>query len=81
MNTVEGLPVIVIGAGPVGLAAAARLVERGVRPLVLERGIGAGAAMESWGHVRVFSPWLYNIDHAARDLLEADGWLLSLIHI
>ncbi|WP_210212800.1 FAD-dependent oxidoreductase, partial [Mesorhizobium sp. M7A.F.Ca.ET.027.03.2.1] len=32
------LPVAVIGAGPVGLAAAAHLVERGITPLVLERG-------------------------------------------
>ena len=74
MNTVEELPVVVIGAGPVGLAAAARLVERGIRPLVLERGLGAGAAVDGWGHVRVFSPWAYNIDAAARSLLEAGGW-------
>ena len=66
MNTVEDLPVAVIGAGPVGLAAAAQLVERGIRPLVLERGPSAGAALEAWGHVRVFSPWRYNIDAAAR---------------
>ena len=75
MSTVEDLPVVVIGAGPVGLAAAARLVERGIRPLVLERGPGAGAAVDGWGHVRVFSPWAYNIDAAARGLLEAGGWL------
>lgn len=35
MNT---LPVVVIGAGPVGLAAAAHLLERGLEPLVLEAG-------------------------------------------
>lgn len=75
MDTVETLPVVVIGAGPIGLAAAAHLVERGIRPLVLERGPSAGAAVEAWGHVRVFSPWSYNIDPAARDLLEATGWL------
>ena len=32
------LPIVVIGAGPVGLAAAAHLVERGETPLVLEAG-------------------------------------------
>jgi cation diffusion facilitator CzcD-associated flavoprotein CzcO len=33
-----GLPVVVIGAGPVGLAAAAHLLDRGLEPLVLEAG-------------------------------------------
>ena len=74
MGAVENLPVVVIGAGPVGLAAAARLLERGMRPLVLERGSGAGAAVASWGHVRVFSPWSYNIDAAAQALLEETDW-------
>ena len=58
------LPVAVIGAGPVGLAAAAHLVERGIRPLVFEKGRSVGAALLEWGHVRVFSPWRYNIDAA-----------------
>ncbi|WP_394893558.1 NAD(P)-binding domain-containing protein [Mesorhizobium sp. AaZ16] len=68
------LPVAVIGAGPVGLAAAAHLVERGIRPLIFERGAGVGAALLEWSHVRVFSPWTYNVDMAARALLERSGW-------
>ncbi|TCB97335.1 FAD-dependent oxidoreductase [Micromonospora zingiberis] len=67
-------PVVVIGAGPVGLAAAAHLHERGLPFTVLEAGPSAGAAVAEWGHVRLFSPWRYNIDHAARRLLEAAGW-------
>ena len=31
-------PVIVVGAGPAGIYAALRLIERGMRPIVLERG-------------------------------------------
>lgn len=73
-ETASDLPVAVIGAGPVGMAAAAHLVERGLAPIVFERGPGAGAAMKDWAHVRVFSPWRYNIDAAARRLLEAHGW-------
>ncbi|MFT7841669.1 NAD(P)-binding domain-containing protein [Saccharothrix sp. BKS2] len=68
------LPVVVVGAGPVGLAAAAHLVERGLRPLVLEAGPRAGAAVAGWHHVRLFSAWLELVDPAARRLLERSGW-------
>ncbi len=68
------LPIVVIGAGPVGLAAAAHLAERGLDFVVLEAGEQAGASVARWGHVRVFSPWKYDIDAAARRLLEAGGW-------
>ena len=68
------LPVVVIGAGPIGLAAAVRLLKRGETPLVLEAGPTVGAAIASWAHVRVFSPWEFNIDPASGDLLEAHGW-------
>ncbi|TDE94083.1 flavoprotein [Occultella glacieicola] len=71
----EDLPVVVIGAGPVGLAAAAHLLERGLEPLVLEAGAGPGAAISSWGQVRLFSPWRYDIDDAAARLLEPTGWI------
>lgn len=66
--------VAVIGAGPVGLAAAAHLLERGLEPVVLERGARAGASVSSWGHVRLFSRWSELIDPAARRLLSCHGW-------
>jgi thioredoxin reductase len=70
----NALPIVVIGAGPVGLAAAAHLAERGLDFQVIEAGPQAGASIVQWGHVRVFSPWRYNIDAAARRLLEGQGW-------
>jgi thioredoxin reductase len=36
VTAITRLPVVIIGAGPVGLAAAAELRERGIEPLVLE---------------------------------------------
>ncbi|MFI8829047.1 FAD-dependent oxidoreductase [Streptomyces sp. NPDC053431] len=74
MNTVTELPVIVIGAGPTGLAAAAHLLERGIEPLVLEAGPAAGAAVREWSHVRLFSTWGEVIDPAAEKLLALTGW-------
>jgi thioredoxin reductase len=68
------LPVVVIGAGPVGLAAAAHLRSYGLTPLVLEAGDAVGAAMREWGHVRTFTPWTYLVDEAAEKLLAPTGW-------
>jgi thioredoxin reductase len=69
------LPVVVIGAGPQGLAAAAHVLERGDTPLVLEAGNGPGAAVAEWAHVRLFSPWPELIDPAAQRLLTSIGWV------
>jgi len=68
------LPVAVIGGGPVGLAAAAQLLKRRAEPIVLEAGPTVGASVLEWGHVRIFSPWKYDIDPAARELLATTGW-------
>ncbi|WP_339202204.1 FAD-dependent oxidoreductase [Peribacillus sp. FSL P2-0133] len=68
------LPVAIIGGGPVGLAAAAHLLKKGEKFIVLEAGDSVGSSMLEWGHVRMFSPWQYNIDKAAKELLENAGW-------
>ncbi|MFF9339697.1 NAD(P)-binding domain-containing protein [Streptomyces sp. NPDC014773] len=70
----EQLPVVVVGAGPTGLAAAAHLVERGIEPLVLEAGPTAAAAVREWSHVRLFSTWGELTDPAAEKLLAPAGW-------
>ncbi|MGY4486845.1 hypothetical protein ACVWWR_006036 [Bradyrhizobium sp. LM3.2] len=69
-----GKTVAVIGAGPVGLAAAAHVLERGMSPVVLEAGPEAAHAVRQWQHVQLFSPWEYNIDKAAARLLAPTGW-------
>lgn len=66
--------IAIIGAGPVGLAAAAHALERGLSPIVIERGPAAGHAIRQWAHVPMFSPWAFNIDGAAQRLLEKSGW-------
>jgi thioredoxin reductase len=74
VNHANPLPVAVIGAGPVGLAAAANLVARDLEPIVFEAGAAVGASIRKWGHVRVFSPWEFNTDPTAFELLERQGW-------
>ncbi|MEV5449546.1 FAD-dependent oxidoreductase [Streptomyces sp. NPDC052535] len=71
----QQLPVVVIGAGPTGLAAAAHLVERGIEPLVLEAGPAAASAVREWSHVRLFSTWGEVVDPAAEKLLAPTGWM------
>ncbi|WP_217241817.1 NAD(P)-binding domain-containing protein [Streptomyces sp. AC555_RSS877] len=73
-TTTADLPVVVIGAGPAGLAAAAHLVEHGVEPLVLEAGQAAASAVREWSHVRLFSTWGELTDPAAEKLLAPTGW-------
>ncbi|MET9565808.1 NAD(P)-binding domain-containing protein [Streptomyces tauricus] len=74
MSAAPGLPVVVIGAGPVGLAAAAHLSDRGLHPLVLEAGHHAGSTVREWAHVRLFSTWGEVVDPAAEKLLAPTGW-------
>lgn len=70
----NGKTVAIIGAGPVGLAAAAHVLERGMSPIVLEAGPESAHAVRQWQHVQLFSPWEYNVDKAAARLLAPTGW-------
>jgi len=73
--TENTLPVAVIGAGPIGLAAAVHLLTKGETPIVFEAGDSVGANIRRWGHVRLFSPWRELVDPGSRTLLEAAGWV------
>ncbi|GAB6857749.1 NAD(P)-binding domain-containing protein [Microbacterium xylanilyticum] len=70
------LPVVIIGAGPIGLAAAANLVDRGIDFTILEAGDRIADSIQLWGHTRLFSPWKHLVDPASRRLLEATGWVM-----
>lgn len=74
MPNLDTLPIAVIGGGPVGLAAAAHLIERGLPVKVYEAGPVVASNIRAWGHVRVFTPWRYCVDAAAAKLLARHGW-------
>ncbi|SFF04636.1 Pyridine nucleotide-disulphide oxidoreductase [Paenibacillus algorifonticola] len=75
VNQKNHLPVAIIGAGPVGLAAAAHLISKGESFLLFEAGNEVGANIKKWAHVKLFSPWQYNMDKAAKHLLLSAGWV------
>ncbi|MDE5055426.1 NAD(P)-binding domain-containing protein [Niallia taxi] len=68
------LPIAIIGAGLVGLAAAAHLIQYKQKVIILEAGTEVGANILTWKHIKLFSQWKYNIDKAASSLLEKYEW-------
>ena len=60
--------VAVIGAGPMGIAAAIGAADRGHDVTVLERG-DVGASLRTWGPARFFSPLHMNVSARMRELL------------
>ncbi|WP_059103482.1 NAD(P)-binding domain-containing protein [Shouchella shacheensis] len=65
----SSFPVAIIGAGPVGLAAAAHLVKQSQPFILFESGPTVGTNFLDYAHVRLFSTWEYNMDSAAKSLL------------
>jgi len=74
MKPAKPKTIAIIGAGPVGLAAAAHALKRNLQPVVFESGPQVAHAIRQWGHVSLFSPWKYLIDPTARRLLETTNW-------
>lgn len=72
---VDALPIAIIGGGPIGLATAAHLLSKGEKFVLFELGDTVGSSILEWGHVRMFSPWEYNIDKIAKVLLEKTDWI------
>lgn len=70
----EDHPIVIIGSGPIGLAAAAHLVARKVPFILFEAESQVAASVRAWGHVRLFTPWQYSVDPEASAMLEATGW-------
>lgn len=73
-SRLDTLPVAIIGAGPVGLAAAAHLARRGIAFTIFEKGSSIADAVRAWGHTRLFSPWQHVVDAEAAALLADAGW-------
>lgn len=61
--------VLVVGAGPIGLAAALGCVRRGLSVTVLEQG-EVGASLRRWGPTRFFSPLALNLPADALPILQ-----------
>lgn len=74
MSENTSLPVAVIGAGPIGLAAAVHLIQRDETPIIFEAGENIAHSVRQWKHVQLFSPWEFVMDKPAVELLEASRW-------
>ncbi len=74
LNSQDTLPVAIIGGGPVGLAAVAHLHARNIPFRLFEAGSDIAQSVLDWSHIRLFTPWQFNVDQVAADLLTRNGW-------
>ncbi|MCA8961302.1 MAG: NAD(P)-binding domain-containing protein [Planctomycetes bacterium] len=64
--------VLILGGGPAGIEAALAARDQGFEVALIEAG-RVGAGLRRWGHVRLFSPWRYNVSTRGRRIAEASG--------
>lgn len=72
----EAMKVGIVGAGPVGLYAAYRLVKDGHNVVLLECSKEVAGNVRSWSFVRLFSKLELNLPPDARKTLVEDGYTL-----
>ncbi len=72
MSEKQKKKIAIIGGGPVGLAAAAHLHQRGLDYQLFEQGPQVGHHLRAVGHVRLFTPWKYLLDPASEMLLNSE---------
>lgn len=75
-----GRRLVVVGAGPIGLAAATGALERGFDVTVLEAG-EIGASLRTWGTTKFFTPLRMNVHRAIDDdsLLTGPEYIESVL--
>jgi hypothetical protein len=71
MNMPDNRRVVVIGAGPVGIEAALYARMCGLSVTVYEQG-EVGEHLKHWGHVRMFTPWSWNVSTLGMQVLQTE---------
>ncbi len=61
--------IAILGAGPVGLEAALAARAAGHRATVYEQAPTPAGNVRAWGHVRLFTPWDWNVSPRMRAAL------------
>lgn len=69
---------VIIGAGPIGLAMAIRLLKSNKPFTILEKGFSVGSNMLDWGHIHLFTSWKDSIDPVSLEFLKENGIDFSL---
>lgn len=70
MDTWEKSDLVIIGAGPMGIALAVRMLSIKKSFTIIEKGSSVGSNILEWGHVHFFSNWKECVDLKSQNLLS-----------